>query len=234
VSINKTTKKVMNVPYPNLSLVFKKDISETTVETLKLISKLDESSEKLSGFLDEKLEAISGVEDLTNRQKEVKEINIIRKTIEAIASKKLDLAVKCYDLIDVNVKAIDVEMNGIEKSLLSSGVVIPPSSFVNGVKDSSNALVDESIIGAKRKRDEGGTKEDAFLASASSLTDATKQSNDTEPIYCICKKVAYGEMVACDNEDCPIEWFHYPCVNLSRKPKNSWICPLCSADKKKK
>jgi inhibitor of growth protein 5 len=226
---------MMNVPYPNLSLAFKKDISEMTVETLKLISKLDESSEKLSAILDEKLEAISRVEDLTTCPKEVKEISILRKTIEVIASKKLDLAVKCYDLIDVNVKAIDVEMNGIEKSLLSSGAVIPPSSFENSIKDSSNVLSDESIIGAKRKRDEGNTKEDSLSSSASSsLTDASKLSNDTEPIYCICKKVAYGEMVACDNEDCPIEWFHYPCVNLSRKPKNSWICPLCSADKKKK
>jgi len=30
-----------------------------------------------------------------------------------------------------------------------------------------------------------------------------------EPRYCICNQVSYGEMVGCDNGDCPIEWFHY-------------------------
>ncbi|VDK89597.1 unnamed protein product, partial [Dibothriocephalus latus] len=33
-----------------------------------------------------------------------------------------------------------------------------------------------------------------------------------EPTYCLCQQVSYGEMVACDNRDCPIEWFHFSCV----------------------
>eukprot|EP00753_Platysulcus_tardus_P017716 PLAT6467.1.p1 GENE.PLAT6467.1~~PLAT6467.1.p1 ORF type:complete len:290 (+),score=93.82 PLAT6467.1:85-870(+) len=33
-----------------------------------------------------------------------------------------------------------------------------------------------------------------------------------EPLYCICRKVSYGAMVGCDNDDCPIEWFHFECV----------------------
>ena len=33
--------------------------------------------------------------------------------------------------------------------------------------------------------------------------------------YCICNQVSYGDMVACDNDDCPYEWFHYPCVGIS-------------------
>jgi hypothetical protein len=32
---------------------------------------------------------------------------------------------------------------------------------------------------------------------------------DKEPTYCICSQVSFGEMIACDNEDCSIEWFHY-------------------------
>jgi inhibitor of growth protein 3 len=26
-------------------------------------------------------------------------------------------------------------------------------------------------------------------------------------------------MVACDNEDCPYEWFHYPCGGVTAPPK---------------
>lgn len=25
-------------------------------------------------------------------------------------------------------------------------------------------------------------------------------------------------MIACDNEECSVEWFHYACVNLTKKP----------------
>ena len=35
-----------------------------------------------------------------------------------------------------------------------------------------------------------------------------------EPLYCVCRQVAYGGMVACDNDDCPTEWFHFACVGL--------------------
>lgn len=38
-----------------------------------------------------------------------------------------------------------------------------------------------------------------------------------------------GDMIGCDNEECEIEWFHYPCVGLSQanKPTGRWYCPYC-------
>ncbi len=33
-----------------------------------------------------------------------------------------------------------------------------------------------------------------------------------EPTYCTCNRVSFGDMVACENDACPIEWFHYECV----------------------
>lgn len=58
-----------------------------------------------------------------------------------------------------------------------------------------------------------------------------------EPKYCICRGVSYGEMIACDNKECHIEWFHYPCVGLRAAPKGKWYCGQCfniSANKKNK
>ncbi|XP_031621200.1 inhibitor of growth protein 4 isoform X2 [Contarinia nasturtii] len=55
-----------------------------------------------------------------------------------------------------------------------------------------------------------------------------------EPTYCVCQQVSYGEMIGCDNTDCPIEWFHFACVGLTTKPKGKWFCPKCSQDRKKK
>jgi len=40
-------------------------------------------------------------------------------------------------------------------------------------------------------------------------------------------QVSFGEMVACDNPDCPIEWFHYECVGLDEPPKGKWYCRDC-------
>ena len=44
-------------------------------------------------------------------------------------------------------------------------------------------------------------------------------NDPNEPRYCICNQVSYGDMVACDNADCPYEWFHYPCVGVTAPPK---------------
>ncbi|XP_068442605.1 inhibitor of growth protein 3 [Clinocottus analis] len=69
-------------------------------------------------------------------------------------------------------------------------------------------------------------------AEASSQVDWTYDPN--EPRYCICNQVSYGEMVGCDNTDCPIEWFHYGCVGLTEAPKGKWFCPQCTVAMKRR
>ena len=39
-------------------------------------------------------------------------------------------------------------------------------------------------------------------------------------------------MIGCDNDLCPIEWFHLNCVQLSCKPpRGKWYCPKCRGNK---
>ncbi|KDR15717.1 inhibitor of growth protein 1 [Zootermopsis nevadensis] len=52
-----------------------------------------------------------------------------------------------------------------------------------------------------------------------------------EPTYCLCDQISYGEMILCDNDLCPIEWFHFSCVALATKPKGKWYCPKCRGDR---
>jgi hypothetical protein len=58
--------------------------------------------------------------------------------------------------------------------------------------------------------------------------DAEVESDEEgdEPRYCYCNEVSYGNMVACDNDDCPREWFHLACVNLEKAPvgRTKWFC----------
>ncbi|KAG2217848.1 hypothetical protein INT45_008145 [Circinella minor] len=49
-----------------------------------------------------------------------------------------------------------------------------------------------------------------------------------EPLYCYCQQVSFGEMVACDNDECEIEWFHLECVGLRTPPKGKWYCKNCA------
>ena len=63
---------------------------------------------------------------------------------------------------------------------------------------------------------------------------SSKESNtadaDTDlygKISCYCKQPEFQKMMACDNPECPIKWFHYKCVGLKCTPKRRWFCPSC-------
>ncbi len=55
-----------------------------------------------------------------------------------------------------------------------------------------------------------------------------EQDEGDDKKYCICHSVSYGNMVACDNDDCPHEWFHWSCVGVKQEPVGKWFCPDCT------
>ncbi|KAJ7630512.1 hypothetical protein FB45DRAFT_990520 [Roridomyces roridus] len=50
---------------------------------------------------------------------------------------------------------------------------------------------------------------------------------EDENLYCFCQKQSYGDMIACDNDDCRYEWFHLSCVQLSQPTPEKWYCSEC-------
>ena len=82
---------------------------------------------------------------------------------------------------------------------------------------------------------------------------------EDQQIYCFCQKLSYGEvrpcckciraslfmmlirccaaqMIACDNPECPYQWFHLPCVGLKPPLPEHFYCSECigkGAQKKK-
>ncbi|XP_055677548.1 inhibitor of growth protein 1 [Lutzomyia longipalpis] len=89
--------------------------------------------------------------------------------------------------------------------------------------------------GKKKKRKARGG------AAQGSGNNQTRDRDDTppaeepidpdEPTYCLCDQISFGEMILCDNDLCPIEWFHFSCVSLMSKPKGKWYCPNCRGDR---
>ncbi|KAI1311128.1 hypothetical protein F5Y03DRAFT_322009 [Xylaria venustula] len=66
-------------------------------------------------------------------------------------------------------------------------------------------------------------------ANSSGHGDDEGEVEGDEPLYCYCNGVSYGEMVACDANDCEREWFHLECVGLKVAPSTNmkWFCDNC-------
>ena len=61
----------------------------------------------------------------------------------------------------------------------------------------------------------------------------TASSHDTCLKYCYCQEGEHGQMVGCDNPDCPYQWFHLECLRLKSVPRSkSWYCPDCRKHEK--
>ncbi|CAR26701.1 hypothetical protein ZYGR_0H05240 [Zygosaccharomyces rouxii] len=62
----------------------------------------------------------------------------------------------------------------------------------------------------------------------------TRREEPQEETYCVCHNVSYGSMIACDNDSCSIEWFHYGCVGIVRPLEGEWYCSeKCRREAKK-
>lgn len=102
----------------------------------------------------------------------------------------------------------------------------------------NGSLVDDSVdelslppLREKKSKSSKKKKRKAKQERDASPVDFAIDPN--EPTYCLCEQVSYGEMIGCDNEQCPIEWFHFSCVGLTYKPKGKWYCPKCRGDNEK-
>ncbi|GMK53691.1 hypothetical protein CspeluHIS016_0102770 [Cutaneotrichosporon spelunceum] len=56
--------------------------------------------------------------------------------------------------------------------------------------------------------------------------EAMEVDPDDQP-YCFCQQKSYGEMIGCDSDKCPYEWFHVKCVNIDGALPETWFCPDC-------
>ncbi|XP_034249256.1 inhibitor of growth protein 1 isoform X2 [Thrips palmi] len=89
----------------------------------------------------------------------------------------------------------------------------------------------------KKKRKSRGSSSTAAQSSSQAVQEQTPPRDDElaidpdEPTYCLCDQISFGEMILCDNDLCPIEWFHFGCVALTTKPKGKWFCPKCRGDR---
>ncbi|XP_075086002.1 PHD finger protein ING1-like isoform X2 [Nicotiana tabacum] len=153
-----------------------------------------------------------------------------------IADEKVALASQAYDLVDAHIQQLDQYLKKFDEELRRerdvAGVTGTPATTVanNGKSGRSG----EGKGGRKKTRLATAAAATATAAAAASGMDLDLPVDPNEPTYCFCNQVSYGEMVACDNPNCKIEWFHYGCVGLKEQPKGKWFCADCAGTQKKR
>ncbi|CAJ2510762.1 Uu.00g063870.m01.CDS01 [Anthostomella pinea] len=106
-------------------------------------------------------------------------------------------------------------------------------NFPDSAPRSRSARNTMSTTTTKRSHKKGAAQQAiaARLADedANSSAQGDEEGDVDELRYCYCHGVSYGEMVACDAEDCPREWFHLDCVGLKAAPPSNvkWYCDHC-------
>ena len=99
--------------------------------------------------------------------------------------------------------------------------------FSSSSKESLSIVVpkDKEFIGIVLKT----LKEKFFRAILPEIVSRNSDINSTNDrkLHCLCRRPEFGPMIACDNKSCKVEWYHYPCVNITRAPKRKWYCKEC-------
>lgn len=104
------------------------------------------------------------------------------------------------------------------------------SNVTNAVTTTTTQKKTNTGTGKKKKRKSRGSNQ-VTPREESPPREEEPVIDPDEPTYCLCDQISYGEMIMCDNDLCPIEWFHFSCVTLTTKPKGKWFCPKCRGDR---
>lgn len=218
-------------------------ISQTKEQTRNCLSYPSQHSKKATPDQEELVEKLR------------KEIEANQENALSLCTEKVLLAQQAYDLIDSHVKRLDEDLSQFAEDLKQEGkiapdepVILPPASL-RDEKRKGNFFTPSTKrleVRAERERDcdkdwekdrekdrdselmppPGSSKKKSIPASV----DGDQPIDPNEPTYCICGQVSFGDMIACDNENCEGgEWFHYQCVGLSSETrfKGKWYCPSC-------
>ncbi|XP_048334231.1 PHD finger protein ING2 isoform X2 [Ziziphus jujuba] len=179
-----------------------------------------------------------------NNDEDEAAIEKMRKEIEAHQDNALSL---CTEKIDSHVKRLDEDLTHFAEDLKQEGkispdepAILPPLPIVPksekrksiyGTPQSKRLDYRDRDWDRERDRDfelmpPPGSHKKEFV----SPIDADQPIDPNEPTYCVCHQVSFGDMIACDNENCQGgEWFHYSCVGLTPETrfKGKWYCPTC-------
>lgn len=115
------------------------------------------------------------------------------------------------------------------------GVEVGLPSPVHGSPVKNGRGIKRHNSASKGSTGKGGSSQSSRRSkrdtSPPSIYEEPNPVDPDEPTYCLCGQISFGEMICCDNTNCPLEWFHFQCVQLTTKPKGKWYCPQCRGER---
>ena len=220
-----------------------------------LMRDLDTRSQELSKDIDNKTDNyMKEVRNFTpsKRTGHIEEIQNLCCKSKEYGDDKVQLAMQTYEMVDKHIRKLDSDLARFEAELKEKSRGSPKLKEAQDKagekrkkREKDKELEDEIPKKKKRKQQKEPEEEPVRVPTVAivlpSLLSMTQPSDvldmpvdPNEPTYCTCHQVSYGEMIGCDNPECPIEWFHFACVALTTKPKGKWFCSRCTEERKKK
>ncbi|KAG2233843.1 hypothetical protein INT48_005289 [Thamnidium elegans] len=147
---------------------------------------------------------------------------------------KIDLTKRMYDLVSRHIERIDSQM---AKSDIGDVDWMGQASRKGSQVEDTNWRLDANArkrpsphgaLSVRKSRTLHSSRPNPAIGHNGTLPEIEIDPN--EPRYCYCNQVSFGDMVACDGENCEKEWFHYACVGLAEPPVGKWYCDDCAAE----
>lgn len=196
-------------------------MKQMLVESLELAEKKNNISEQLLNMVGKNMINLNmNINDIQMAQSSKNKSNKITKKTGRIfkwepGKKKIDSGSINDDLLMIN--------NHIKRSERNKTKINESEDMaadLNGKSSTTQSI--KKITSNKKSQTQRRAKNKKVISDTSSDSE-----NDMQTTYCTCEEISYGDMVCCDNDLCPIQWFHFGCVSLIRKPKGKWYCPRC-------
>lgn len=140
------------------------------------------------------------------------------------SQEKIAAMKEVQDLVAGYTAKLDLEIDKFEREL---GTKAPESDAYD--YDHGNRTKVEKKSSAKSSHDAPSLKRppERRLQTPSVKKQHTEETQQAAELFCFCRQVSFGEMIGCDHDSCRLEWFHFQCVGLTRKPKGKWYCDEC-------
>jgi len=198
---------------------------------------------KINDAADDYMKKVNDM-DATEKVERFHSIHTLFGKAKDFSDDKVQLAMQTYEMVDKHIRRLDSELVKLEAEMKDKQMSGSSGHGEEPGKKKGNRARDRKGANQRAVIEDSDVRKTCDLAphllellpppgaTGNEVLDMPVDPN--EPTYCICHQVSYGEMIGCDNPDCPIEWFHFACVGLTTKPKGKWFCPKCTSDRKKK
>lgn len=203
---------------------------------LRLLRELDEKSLTLKGDCSSTADKYRQAESHDEQYQLIQTLNDLQARRLLHADERITLANQAYEMVEKHIRRLD----DVLEELAARPPTAAAPTTTNRKKKRTNSMNDESTNQKKRRKLDKPLNQVQNKTSVKKKESTEMKNKIVEPIgldhfpidpyeprYCICNQVSFGRMVACDNPQCPIEWFHFACVKLEEEPKGKWFCEKC-------